>query len=53
MGLLRAIRPWNEWIAGWGFDIKAGEPDLSAGAPDPWIFGRLRRLRQGTDVCCR
>ena len=29
MGLLRAIRPWNEWIAGWGFDISKGKPDLS------------------------
>lgn len=29
MGLLRAVRPWDEWIAGWGFDIAAGEPDLS------------------------
>ena len=29
MGLLRAIQPWNEWIAGWGFDMAAGEPDLS------------------------
>lgn len=30
---------------------KAGEPDLSANAPDPWVFGKLRRLRAGTDVC--
>jgi 2,4-dichlorophenol 6-monooxygenase len=29
-GLLRAVRPWNEWIAGWGFDAAAGPPDLSA-----------------------
>ncbi|MDX3969201.1 MAG: FAD-dependent monooxygenase [Bradyrhizobium sp.] len=29
MGLLRAIRPWSQWIAGWGFDISKGEPDLS------------------------
>jgi 2,4-dichlorophenol 6-monooxygenase len=29
MGLLRAVRPWDEWIAGWGFDIAAGEPDLT------------------------
>jgi 2,4-dichlorophenol 6-monooxygenase len=29
MGLLRAIRPWDYWIAGWGYDQKAGEPDLS------------------------
>jgi len=31
MGLLRAVRPWDEWIAGWGFDKDAGEPDLSTG----------------------
>jgi 2,4-dichlorophenol 6-monooxygenase len=30
MGLLRAIRPWHTWIAGWGVDISAGEPDVSA-----------------------
>lgn len=29
MGLLRAVRPWDEWIAGWGFDLQQGEPDLS------------------------
>jgi len=29
MGLLRTIRPWNEWIAGWGFDMSLGDPDLS------------------------
>lgn len=29
MGLLRAIKPWNQWISGWGFDLAKGEPDLS------------------------
>jgi 2,4-dichlorophenol 6-monooxygenase len=29
MGLLRAIKPWNQWIAGWGFDMAKGEPDFS------------------------
>lgn len=29
MGLLRAIEPWNQWIAGWGFDFTKGEPDFS------------------------
>ncbi|WP_421955270.1 FAD-dependent monooxygenase [Polaromonas sp.] len=29
MGLLRAIEPWKQWIAGWGFDMKNGEPDFS------------------------
>lgn len=29
LGLLRAVHPWDEWIAGWGFDVSKGEPDLS------------------------
>ena len=29
MGLLRAIKPWNQWISGWGFDMSKGEPDMS------------------------
>lgn len=28
---------------------KAGEPDLTSKA-DPWVFGKLRRLRKGSDV---
>lgn len=31
LGLLRAVKPWTQWIAGWGFDINKGEPDLSEG----------------------
>ena len=30
---------------------KAGEPDLSKAASGPWIFGKLRQLREGRDVC--
>jgi transketolase len=30
---------------------KAGEPDLSTHASDPWVFGKVRRLREGRDVC--
>ncbi|MES2172281.1 MAG: FAD-dependent monooxygenase, partial [Actinomycetota bacterium] len=29
MGLLRAVRPWTNWIAGWGYDPELGEPDFS------------------------
>jgi 2,4-dichlorophenol 6-monooxygenase len=39
-GLLRAIRPWNEWIAGWGFDKDAGEPQYS----DEELVRRIRIL---------
>ncbi len=27
MGTFRAIRPWDEWIAGWGYDISGPDPD--------------------------
>lgn len=30
---------------------KAGEPDLSAKATTPWTFGKVRTLREGSDVC--
>jgi transketolase len=30
---------------------KAGEPDLSGQAKTPWTFGKLRELREGSDVC--
>jgi 2,4-dichlorophenol 6-monooxygenase len=40
MGLLRAVRPWTQWIAGWGFDISKGEPDLT---PDV-ILPKIRVL---------
>lgn len=40
MGMLRAIDPWNRWIAGWGFDLTQGEPDFS---PDE-VLKRVRLL---------
>ncbi len=30
---------------------KAGEPALTAEAPDPFEFGKLRMIKEGTDVC--
>jgi transketolase len=30
---------------------KAGEPDFTSQAIDPWTFGKIRRLRQGQDIC--
>ncbi len=40
LGLLRAVRPWNQWIAGWGFDMSQGEPDFS---PEH-VLQRIRTL---------
>lgn len=39
-GLLRAIRPWNYWIAGWGFDKDKGEPQYD----DEELKRRIRIL---------
>ncbi|RPH42793.1 MAG: 2,4-dichlorophenol 6-monooxygenase [Burkholderiales bacterium] len=39
-GLLRAIRPWDQWIAGWGFDKDAGEPQYT----DDELKRRIRIL---------
>ena len=60
MGLLRAVRPWDQWIAGWGFDMTNGEPDLSddgRARPDPDPGRRPRpagrascRVRPGTST---
>jgi 2,4-dichlorophenol 6-monooxygenase len=29
MGLVRMVRPWNEWLILWGYDIKEGPPTLN------------------------
>lgn len=39
-GLLRAVKPWTEWIAGWGFDMSQGEPELS----DEEVTAKIRVL---------
>jgi 2,4-dichlorophenol 6-monooxygenase len=40
MGLLRAVRPWDQWIAGWGYDQEAGDPDFSVDG----VVARVRAL---------
>ncbi|MFL6112680.1 MAG: FAD-dependent monooxygenase, partial [Catenulispora sp.] len=37
MGTFRAIRPWDEWIAGWGYDISGPDPDTRPEAVLPRI----------------
>jgi 2,4-dichlorophenol 6-monooxygenase len=46
MGLLRAIEPWKRWIAGWGFDMSKGEPDLS----DAEVLRKIRILVGDPDL---
>lgn len=40
MGLLRAVHPWSEWIAGWGIDPDGPEPDMSPAA----LVAKIREL---------
>ncbi|MDX3261881.1 FAD-dependent monooxygenase [Streptomyces sp. MI02-2A] len=28
-GLVRCVRPWNQWLIVWGYDVEAGAPDLT------------------------
>jgi transketolase len=30
---------------------KAGEPDLTQNAPEPWAFGKIRMIKPGEEVC--
>ncbi|MDL5159914.1 FAD-dependent oxidoreductase [Actinomycetospora termitidis] len=40
MGVVRMVRPWNEWLTIWGYDVADGPPDLS----DEYTRGLVRRL---------
>ena len=40
VGLLRNVRVWDQWIAGWGFDLSGGEPTFD----DDFIADRIRTL---------
>lgn len=46
LGMLRAIRPWDTWITGFGYDMTAGEPDFSEDA----IHARIRNLVGDPDL---
>jgi 2,4-dichlorophenol 6-monooxygenase len=46
MGTFRAVRPWTEWIAGWGYDINGPEPDLRPEA----VLPRIREMIGDPDV---
>ncbi len=46
MGLLRAIKPWTQWIAGWGFDLSKGDPDQR----DETVLQKIRVLVGDPDL---
>jgi 2,4-dichlorophenol 6-monooxygenase len=46
VGMIRAIKPWTQWIVGWGFDMTKGEPDQS----DEAVLPRIRALIGVPDI---
>jgi 2,4-dichlorophenol 6-monooxygenase len=46
MGLVRMVRPWNEWLIVWGYDINGPEPDVT---PD-FATGVARQLVGDPDL---
>ncbi len=46
MGTFRCVRPWTEWIAGWGYDINGPEPDLRPEA----VLPRIREMIGDPDL---
>lgn len=45
-GLVRNVRPWNEWMIVWGYDVSAGAPDLTT----EYAEGVVRRLVGDDDI---
>jgi len=46
MGLVRMIRPWNEWLINWGYDINEGVPEVN----DAFARGVARDLIGDQDI---
>ncbi|MGY1805806.1 FAD-dependent oxidoreductase [Blastococcus sp. SYSU D00669] len=46
MTTLRAVRPWSEWIAGWGYDLAGPAPDTRPEA----VLPRVRAVIGDPDV---
>jgi 2,4-dichlorophenol 6-monooxygenase len=45
-GLVRCVRPWNEWMIVWGYDLAAGTPDLT----EEYAVSVVRRLIGDDDI---
>ncbi|MFJ9900125.1 FAD-dependent oxidoreductase [Streptomyces sp. NPDC091280] len=45
-GLVRCVRPWNEWLIVWGYDVSAGAPDLT----EEYALSVVRQLVGDDDI---
>lgn len=46
MGLVRMVRPWNEWLIVWGYDINGPEPEVT----EEFATGVARQLIGDPDL---
>ncbi len=46
MGLVRMVRPWNEWLIVWGYDINGPEPEVT----NDFATGVVRQLVGDADL---
>lgn len=46
MGLVRMVRPWNEWLINWGYDINEGAPKVD----NAFAEGVARQLIGDPDI---
>ncbi|MFJ5214668.1 FAD-dependent oxidoreductase [Streptomyces sp. NPDC088354] len=45
-GLVRNVKPWNEWLIVWGYDVEAAPPDLT----EEYALSVVRQLIGDDDV---
>jgi 2,4-dichlorophenol 6-monooxygenase len=45
-GLVRCVKPWNEWLIVWGYDVTAGAPDLT----EEYALSVVRQLVGDDDI---
>lgn len=45
-GLVRCVRPWNEWLIVWGYDVEGAPPDLT----EEYALSVVRQLVGDDDV---
>ncbi|WUD71850.1 FAD-dependent monooxygenase [Streptomyces sp. NBC_00510] len=45
-GLVRCVRPWNEWLIVWGYDVEGAPPDLT----EEYALSVVRQLVGDDDI---
>ena len=51
MGLVRMVRPWNEWLIVWGYDINQPPPAGDGGTSPPKLRANWSAIRSSRSNC--